>query len=245
MSFTLAPNKRFSEDIQILKNKIANRENFTLSKYADGEWAVIKNIGVNNTEFSFKKDSVMDSIKRDKLIESFQFQHPQYHVGISCPCCQGQPTFEEMRDFSGQPNERLTWANIWVNNNYAYYCSEILPMYSDRKVVLYCNKYGDVDNLPFKPEKLFPISVNAWEKNWNLIEESKEYIKENGAKDMVFLFCCGTLGNILCHELTKFSPDNTYIDIGSTLNPFLKTGFVREYYVSNSFWSQLECKWGE
>ena len=120
-----------------------------------------------------------------------------------------------------------------------------MPLYNERKVVLYCNKDGALDNLPFKPEKIFPISNNAWGDNWNLIEDSKEYIRQNSAKDMLFLFCCGPFGNILCCELTKFNADNTYLDIGSTLNPFLNTGFVRQYYLQNSFWSQLECEWGE
>ena len=245
MSFTLAPNKDFSEDIRILKDKLEAGENFSFSKYADGEWAVIKNGSINNTEFWFDNNSVMDSTKRDKLIESLKFQHPQYHVGISCPCCQGQPTFEEMKSFCGQPNERLTWANLWVNDNYNYYVSDILPIYNKRDVVLYCNESGSLENLPFKPSKVFPISNNAWGNNWGLIEETKEYIDKNNCKDVLFLFCCGPFGNILCHELTDFNDNNTYIDIGSTLNPFLQTGFHRQYYLQNSFWSTMKCQWGE
>jgi len=112
-------------------------------------------------------------------------------------------------------------------------------------VVLYCNKDGDIDSLPFKPDKIFPVSNNAWDSDWDIIEESKDYILQSKAKDVLFLMCCGPFGNILCHELTKFNADNTYIDVGSTLNPFLKTGFARHYYVDNSVWSQLECVWGE
>ena len=121
MTFTLAPNKSFSEDIRILREKLNSKENFSFSKYADGEWAVMQNGSINNSEFWFDNNSVMDTMKREKLIDSFRFQHPQYYVGISSPCCQGQNTFEAMRDFSEQHPSRLTWANIWVNDNYKYY----------------------------------------------------------------------------------------------------------------------------
>jgi hypothetical protein len=245
MNLTLPPSKQFREDINIFKEKLEDGENFSFSKYADGEWAVLKNGSINNTEFWFDKDSVVDTMKREKLIDSFRFQHPQYYVGISCPCCQGQHAFEEMRDFSEQHPSRLTWANIWVNDNYKYYLSEIIPIFSRRNVVLYCNENSKLNELPFGPKKYFPISNNAWGGNWDLIEKSKEYITDFKVKDNLFLFCCGPFGNILCHELTKFDPDNTYLDIGSTLNPWLETGFDRQYYVQGSPWSNMKCVWGE
>ena len=63
---------------------------------------------------------------------------------------------------------------------------------------------------------------------------------------MVFLFCCGPFGNILCHELTEYEPNNTYLDIGSTLNPYLKSaGFERFYYMGDNVFSKMECVWGD
>ena len=112
--------------------------------------------------------------------------------------------------------------------------------------MLYCNDEGDINSLPFSPDKIFPISKNAWEHDWDLIEESKKYIKDNNIKDYLFLFCCGPFGNILCHELTEFNQNNTYLDIGSTLNPYLKSeGFQRDYYMGNTFFANMECTWGK
>lgn len=233
--------KLFSEDIKIFKNKLEAGENFTFSKYADGEWAVMKNVSVNNREFWFSPNNMMDEIRRNKLIESFQFQHPQYHVGISCPCCQGIETFREMKSFSNQQDEKLTWANIWVNSNYSYFKEHILPIFKDKIVVLFCNADGKIENLPFKPYMVFPVENNAWEANWNFIEITKD-LKINNA---LFLFCCGPFGNILAYELTKNNPNNTYLDIGSTLNPWLKSaGFERHYYMNDSYFSKMICKWG-
>jgi hypothetical protein len=153
--------------------------------------------------------------------------------------------FEEMMEMCEQPQDRLTWANLWVNRNYRYYLSDILPAYSKKKTVLYCHENGDLGSLPFTPSKVFPISEDAWGRNWNLVEDSKQYIANNSIEDHVFLFCCGPFGNILCHQLTEFSDKNTYLDIGSTLNPFLKCeGFSRDYYMGNNFFANQGCVWG-
>jgi len=244
MNLTMPPNKTFDADICVFKHKLENGINFTFSKYADGEWAVLENRGTNNSEFWFNPENDSDTYKREKLVESFLFQHPQYYVGISCPCCQGQKVFEEMMEMCEQPQDRLTWANLWVNRNYRYYLSDILPAYSKKKTVLYCHENGDLGSLPFTPSKVFPISEDAWGRNWNLVEDSKQYIANNSIEDHVFLFCCGPFGNILCHQLTEFSDKNTYLDIGSTLNPFLKCeGFRRDYYMGNNFFANRACIW--
>tara|TARA_A100001201_G_scaffold92966_2_gene80902 strand:+ start:315 stop:1055 length:741 start_codon:yes stop_codon:yes gene_type:complete len=246
MIFSLGqpPNKKFSEDIKFFHTKLQYNVNFSFSKFADGEWAVMTNNTIDNSEFMF--DQEKDQHKREKLLESFQYQNPQYYVGISCPCCQGDEVFSDMKKVCGQKSDMLTWANLWVNKNYKYFTANILPIFSSRKTVLYCNGEGDIDSLPFSPDKVFPISKNAWEHDWDLIEESKKYIKDNNIKDYLFLFCCGPFGNILCHELTEFDQNNTYLDIGSTLNPYLKSeGFQRDYYMGNTFFANMECTWGK
>lgn len=236
--------KSFANDIAFFANKLKNKENFSFSKYADGEWAVIKNTAINNKEFWFDPNNKKDQQKRQALIESFQYKHPNYYVGISCPCCQGIDTFNEMYDFSGQDKDHLTWANLWVNSNYKYYLSNILPIYKERPVILFCNSRGSIERLPFRPYMVCKVEDNAWEYNWDMIDTYKKVT--NMIKDGLFLFCCGPFGNILCHQLTDHNPNNTYLDIGSTLNPFLRSaGFERHYYMGNNVFSNLTCSWGK
>lgn len=237
--------KLFSEDIKIFKDRIEDRENFTFSKYADGEWAVMENTSVNNKEFWFEQNSIADEHKRNKLIESFQYQHENYYVGISCPCCQGIDVFNKMKSFSMQKDEKLTWANLWVNSNYQYFVEKVIPIFRRRNVILFCNRYGDIENLPFRPKLVIGVENNAWEHNWSYIDLTKRLITEHEIENHIFLFCCGPFGNILAYELTKHNDQNTYLDIGSTLNPWLRSaGFERDYYIANSFFSKLTCKWG-
>lgn len=239
-------NKNFRLDLISFHKKLQNGENFSLSKFADGEWAVICNHAINNKEFWFDPSSSKDQEKRSSLIDSFQYRHSNYYVGISCPCCQGQEVFEQMLKFSNQSEERLTWANIWVNSNYRYYIENIVPIYSQKQVILFCNHKSQIENLPFIPYITFKLQDNSWEHDWDKVDIAKEIIYKYSIKDALFLFCCGPFGNILCHQLTEFSDQNTYLDIGSTLNPLLKSaGFERHYYMGNNIFSNLECKWGK
>lgn len=238
-------NKTFRQSIEFFESKLKNGDNFTLSKYADGEWAVIKNVPINNKEFWFNPNDQTDQEKRSVLIESFQYKNLNYYVGISCPCCQGIDTFNEMYEFSNQDEENLTWANIWVNSNYSYYVENIIPIFQEREIIIFCNELGDIKNLPFVPRIVFPVKNNAWQYNWKQIEMAKTIISANNIKNNIFLFCCGPFGNILAYELTKYCPDNVYLDIGSTLNPWLKSaGFERHYYMGNNIFSNLTCLWG-
>lgn len=239
-------NKTFRQSIEFFHSKLLNGENFTLSKYADGEWAVIKNHSINNKEFWFDPTNSDDQRKRWTLLESFQYKHPNYYVGISCPCCQGIDVFKEMKSLSGQDDDHLTWANIWVNSNYSYYAENIIPIFQNKPIVLFCNERGDTKSLPFVPYIVFPMKDNSWEHNWKHIDMAKSIIDTNKLENCIFLFCCGPFGNILAYELTKHCANNTYLDIGSTLNPWLKSaGFDRHYYVGNNFWANLTCQWGE
>lgn len=245
MIFTTPPNKSFVKDIQILQEAIKNNENISFSKFCDGEWAVMCNQNINNKEFWFDPQRERDQIKRKALIDAFQYKNDRYFVGITCVKVFGLQTHNAMKHLSNQAEDHLTWADIWVNSNYKYYVENVLPLFNKKRVVIFCNEKGKIDHLPFKPSIVISVKNNAWEYNWNLIEETKLLISTENITDHIFLFCCGPFGNILCHKLTEYEPRNTYLDIGSTLNPWLQSaGFERDYYMSDNFFSRMIGAWG-
>lgn len=242
MSFGIE-DKCYRKDLEILVDKLKNREHFAFSKYADGELHALINKPVNNGEFWFIPEEHEKS--RKALIDSFQYQDESYFVGVSCPCCiGGRPVHNWMKSQSGQPEERLTWANIFVNGNYKYYLENMVPLYSEFDVYLVSNSDSNLDKLPFEVKRHFQIGKNAWVKDYELIDEMKTFISEQQIKDSLFLFCAGPFGNILTHQLYEFSKDNTFIDIGSTLNPLLlgEEGKNRGYLRSESSINKI-CVW--
>jgi len=229
--------KVFKEEISILFERLKSRKPFSFSKYADGEWFMMRDIPVNNNEFNYTKN---DGFYRDKLIESFRFNDDGYYVGISCSCCQGVE-HHNMKQFSGQKDEKLTFANIFVNDNYNFYKDNFIKEYKNWDVHLIANKNAKIENLTFKLEKFYPVENTAWKENYYLIES----IKEKNYKGKLFLFACGPFGNMLAHQLWETNKNNTYLDIGSTLNPWLKSeGFTRDYYTGASYYKDRVCVWG-
>jgi hypothetical protein len=244
MIFTTPPNKNYAQDLKILYKTIKSGENITFSKFCDGEMAVLENKPINNKEFWFDPKSLIDSTKRNILLRAIQFKKQNYFVGITCVKVFGLENHRKLKMISNQDEDHLTWADLLVNSNYSYYVENIVPLFRERKVFLVCNENGKIENLPFKPSIVFPVKNNAWHEDWNLIQEIKE--KTLNEKNIVVLFCCGPFGNILAYELTKNNPNNTYLDIGSTLNPWLQSeSFNRHYYMGDNFFSRLKGEWDQ
>ena len=70
-------NKIFQEEIKIIFNKLKNKDFFSFSKFADGEWLMMRNIPINNNEFNYTNE---DEFYKDKLIESFKFKEDNYSL---------------------------------------------------------------------------------------------------------------------------------------------------------------------
>jgi hypothetical protein len=228
--------KVFNKEIEKLFERLKSGQNFSFSKFADGEWMMIRGITLNNNEFSYTNS---DDFYRQKLIEAFKFKDSGYYVGISCPCCQGEE-HQKMIDFSEQEHGQLTFANLFVNSNYLFYKNNFIPEYKNHKIHLIANKNSKIENLPFEVEKFYPVENTAWKNNYNLIEE----IKKDNVIGKLFLFACGPFGNMLAHQLWEKNKKNTYLDIGSTLNPWLQSeGFKRDYYIDDSNLIKQICIW--
>jgi hypothetical protein len=244
MLLSQPPLKDYKKDIRIIAESLRKKENFSISKFCDGELSIILNQAIDNKEFSFDPRDKRDQDSRRLLINAFQYKNPRYYVGITCVKVFGLQTHRQMKMISGQDESNLTWADIWVNSNYPYYVKNILPIFKERKTILVCNERGHTDALPFVPSKIFTVKNSAFRENIDIVDKIKEYIDSNGVSGCIFLFCCGPFGNILCHQLTEHNENNTYLDIGSTLNPYLKSeGFKRDYYVGSNFFSNLSGVW--
>lgn len=232
-------NKIFSEEIQKFFTMLVSKEPFSFSKYADGEWAIMRNIPitVQHSEFVYSSD---DNFYRDKLVESFKFKHDRYFIGVSCPCCQGDES-DKMKIFSEQKDSNLTFANLFVNKNYDFYVKNFIPEYNNWDVHLIANEKSNISKLPFKVEHFYPVKDTAWKYNYDLIEK----IKNLKLKKKLFLFACGPFGNMLSHQLWDDNKNNTYLDIGSTLNPWTLNGiYHRDYFDKHSTYANRDCVWG-
>lgn len=218
-------NKNFNNDLKVIFDSLVKKEKFSFSKYADGEFAILINKNITNCD-NWTFNPITDKKYRDELLHSFRYNEVGYYVGISCPCCVGDNDTKWMRDNVGVRAENLTWANIFVNGNYMFFKDNFIPEFKNHDIVIVANEHANIGNLPFKVNEHIKISGTAWKDNFDLLDTlpKKEY------SNKLFLFCAGPLGNMLAARMWEHNKNNTYMDIGSTLNGYLvgaNRGYLR------------------
>ena len=65
-----------------------------------------------------------------------------------------------------------------------------------------------------------------------------KFIEDNKISDHIFLFSASSLTNITAYELFKKYDNNTYIDIGTTMNKFMGLSIERSYL--KGYWEKTQ-----
>ena len=234
--------KTFLGEFNKLRDKIAAKENFAFSRFSDGELFMLKGErlvltdnqfitgerrggGVYTEEEHKDFDPVRDIFYRNKLIEALQYRKHNYYKGLTGVADEdiaGKDSFKYQLDLCGQGDEEhLTFSNVFINNNYPKFLQEIVPLLKERPVVMVVNEKANLSSLNLDIVKDFRVGSNCIINNYNLVDEIKEWIKKNEISDTLFLFSASTLSNFIIYECFKEYDTNTYIDIGSSLSPWL------------------------
>jgi len=236
----------FRGDIEFIFEKIKKGQNFALTRTGDGELSIMANRFIDitskaNGEFRFDPNDKTDTFYRKELIKSYKYDHKEYYVGISCPCCEKNFKVQWMRENAGTKN--ITWANLFVNGNYDYFIENFIPEFKKRDIVMICNKKSKIENLPFKVSKSFFVGTNCYKEDYKVVEEIKQYILENKIKNNIFILCAGPLSNMLAYKLFDDNKENTYLDCGSVFDPMMGLGQTRGYHRAGYHTKNKICVW--
>lgn len=239
-------NKDFNEEFFYFLNKIKNNVPFSLSRWGDGELMILENKfidlrNVKNGEFRYDPNIKEYDYVRGILGKSYIEKDYEYYIGVACPCCVGQEKYQYMKDKSEQDEEHLTWANIFVNDNYRYFMNDFIKEMNNHDVIMVVNKKADTSKLPFDVEKTYKVGTDAWYNDYSIIEDIKN--DYNNSKNKVFLFAAGPLANILTYELwVHMNKNNIYLDIGSTLDTQMGMKPTRGYHMGAKTLNK-KCIW--
>lgn len=233
--------KKFREDLEIINQKLLNKEKFSFSKYADGEHKILLNVPIRNCDNWFF-DPNSDNKFYKMLMDSLKFKDDGYYIGVSCPCCDLMGYSWYLSE-KGSDETHTTFANIFVNSNYDYFKNSLLPTFNTYdRIFLIANENSNLIKLKevLNFTDFYGIGPEAFKTDLDLIDELKEIISDEEIKDSLFLFCAGPLGNVLSHQLWKFNKNNTYLDIGSTLNIWTEKN-IRDYQTPNGMYTNKTC----
>jgi hypothetical protein len=251
---------RFENDYEKLENLLKKNINFAFTRFSDGELYMMKNYKIQITttdaflgnkklgSADFTKEEVklfdpeQHQFYREKLFESFYYDSENYFKGIACSCCNGKKEYKYMLQLAIDKKlnlNRLTFSNLFMNANYSKFINRFLKIIESKKVILVLSKYADLSDMPFKIKKTFRVGENCMINDYDIVYEILHYVKSNNIKDHVFMMSAATLSNFLIHQLYKNFPQNTYLDIGSSLNPFFKMKgwkgsrrYLQEYWLN-------------
>ena len=260
--------QKFKKDLNLLFKKLQNHETFAFLRFSDGELFVLENKkliiskkywSLENKKYfvNFTKDDQKKFLPskhqfyRKKLYESLMFKKKNYFKGISCTCCNGKKSVCYMKNIATD-EKNLTFSNLLQNANYNFFIEKMVNFFNKRKIILISNRHHDYKKLPFKVHKKFDVGKNCFINDYDLVNKIKNYIKNKKIKNHVFLFSASSLSNVLIMELFKKYDKNTYIDIGSTLNPYYdiqdlskSRSYLSEYWLKDNSSTHLKknCYW--
>lgn len=229
----------FLGDLKFFYKLLKEKESFAISRFGDGEMMIMAGEYLNllyKKEFNFQGEEYL----KNDLIRSFQHNQTNYFVGIACPCCVGEDKSTQMKVSTYLPDNKLTWANIFVNSNFKFFKENLVPLFNEYSTTLVAQ--GDPKNIPFNIKKFYPIGPDAWKNNADVYEKLRQQIISNNIQNELFIFCAGPYANILCAKLFNEFPNNTFIDIGSVFNVELGIGPNRGYLRGASTLNKI-CIW--
>jgi len=253
----------FTKEFYFFLEKFKKKENFNLLRFSDGELFMLQKKGIHLGSFLIKIGNRYKGLKKfpkydhktfnpqkhndflKKLIESFTYKSKEYYVGINCKCCVGEKNhLFQFSNFLKKDHDNLTWSNVLLNRNYPLFREEFYPIIRERGANVICNINADLTNLDWV-KKSFRINNDSFS-DLAPIEKIKNYISINNITNEVFLFSASSFSNVAQYELAKSFPENTYIDIGTTLSEEFKIPASREYIdnYKNGKISELKyCIW--
>lgn len=225
--------KDFVHEFQKFVQKVLDGDFFALSRFADGEGCIIRNMGSPQGGW-LDRQRVSASWKhipgapphekfRERLISALEHNQVGYYVGLPCSADHGPQyshLFKELKSRTRVPEEQLTFARLFHSYNYPRFKSEFLPAaLSHKKVFLICNERADSSQLPDIVHRWNVSAVNASLNSLSVIDDVSACISEKGIKGGVFLISTGPCAAIIVKELWIRNSENFYIDVGSGMDP--------------------------
>jgi hypothetical protein len=222
------------EDYLKVLGLIQSVDSFALSRFADGEASILKNINVGNRD-GWKYQQDKNLVFRSYLRSSLSCNDPNFIYGISSRNVDEQ-NYLFLLKFIQQDIKYLTFSDIWVNNNYDHFRANFHKSLcsSGKRVILLTGSRAKpnrlLDLFDIYDYELFPGNcVKHFETNKDYFFAKLDLLSSLN-DNCIFLIALGPLSNIAIQFLWGINPNNVYLDIGSTYDPILFGRKSRNYH---------------
>ena len=217
--------------------KIENGENFVLLRYGDGERAIMCGEKVTAQE-GWVSPNYISELGR-ALLDTLDNKDPNVYYGISCPCCDPRAYFWYSTRIK---NKNRTFANLWVNANYQKFITKFDALQRDAILIANHNAHGKkIGNLNIlKHYEIGDDCISFWENDAPaLVEQIKNEFGDR--KDLLYVVSAGPMSEPIIMELFHNSPDNCYIDFGSSIDKYIHNKQTRPYMDPKTTYAKQRC----
>ena len=231
------------ESVELILDLLKKREPFAYARFNDGEMIGIDKIGA----VAARGDQPVNKSLHQKLIEGIQHVQKNYYVGLPCPDC--FPKYAKLaRELVKQPKEFQLNAVVMTNRNWAKFINEFPETVKGRKIVWISGADQNLDVL----KNVMGLNIvkhikhpakDTWTFYNHIRHEYSEYTHENPDFDIV-LVSSGPTARVFCKEYFEVDSSRTYIDIGSTFDPFTRNVWhnCHKGWIETGFNLTRKCK---
>lgn len=260
--------KNFIEEFDKFKKMLEDRKPFAFSRFSDGEIFILQNkkliLGENfyvtgdiagsniyGPEERKEFNPNIHQTYRLELLMAFQHKQDGYFKGIPSK----KDIHVTLEGLNFEDESDLTFANLFINFNYKRYIEEIvLKIFPTYDTIYVVNERADLNGLPFKVSKVLRIGENCMINDYDKIETLKELVSKSNDNTLILL-SAASLSNLMIFQTFQMFPNCTFLDIGSSLNPYLgdkmqsclyTRDYLREYWLKEKtyYGSQID-EWQE
>jgi hypothetical protein len=201
------------EKIDTILENLRKQIPFALARFNDGEMQGIAQPGCTVA----RGDQFVTPELSHALKEALVYEQDNYWVGLPCSVC--FPGLSQLaRSLVNLDYEYLTHAVVITNRNWMKFKEAFPSTIGERKVV-----WISGDDQKF--EKLgFPVHISCQLKpqdSWDQYQETKE-LYQDMPEGAIVILSCGPLSRVLAREWFEKRPDVTFIDAGSTWDPYTR-----------------------
>jgi len=230
--------KRQAEEFKRILENVTNNVPFGLARFADGEQLFIEGKygrgidgWISPAELSTLGRDLMNSLK---IGEKYGCQ-----LGISDDITNPSSKLFYANLLSEIDSANITLSNIFVDGTYDQFLSCMIPALGSKKsLYLVCNKRSDIRQIScYFPNVQILYSLDDCVKRWDSARERWLNYYDSLAcncSGCIFLFAAGPLSSITIPRMWSINKNNTYIDVGSALDPILFGKPTRPYHITES-----------
>lgn len=233
-------------DFQELRSRFIDTIPTTFVRFSDGELEILRNNPLSITDGVVRwrlgtidgkyppHDSksfvpARDTLLRSDLIESARYKSNGYFKGIPVSSNRATVDRDYMIDLNGGDIQGLTFSDLFINENYLAFIDEVLPIFLNKQNVTFVGNFRSKISKLSKRWSHLAIEDNVFPVYGDLLPRLLRKLTEldGGA---VVLSSASSISNTLGHQLHRARPDITFVDVGTSLNPFIGLGQATRAY---------------